>query len=94
MISGLLQTLQHGENINYSKESTMWKPIAWLTHLVCAVAAINWGLVRFFNFDIVEYTATTAQMYQLNDILYATIALCGIFSFIALFSSSKRRTVS
>jgi len=68
----------------------MWRPIAWLTHVISAIAAMNWGLVRFFNFDIVEYTSMTAQMPQLNDILYALIALCGIFSFIALFSPPKK----
>lgn len=64
----------------------MCRPIAWLVHLISAVGAINWGLVKFFQFNLVDYIVATAQVAYLSELLYATVMICGILSVLALFS--------
>lgn len=67
----------------------MCRPIAWLTHVVSAIGAINWGLARFFNFDLVEYIGALSKIDQLEMVLYAVVAVCGVLSLITLFSRNK-----
>lgn len=67
----------------------MCRPIVWITHLVSAIAAINWGLVKFFQFNIVEYIVTVSQVTYIGELLYAFIMICGIFSLLSLFSLSS-----
>jgi len=62
-------------------------PIAWFSHFLCAIAAINWGLAKFANFNIVEYITFLVRVPYLNELLYLTIALAGVYSFFALFTT-------
>jgi uncharacterized membrane protein YuzA (DUF378 family) len=67
----------------------MCRPISWITHIVSAVGAINWGLLRFFSFDIVEYIENVTMVAKVGDVLYAAIAICGIFSLVTLLTPKK-----
>ena len=64
----------------------MCRPIAWITHLVSAIAAINWGLVAFFKFNLVTYITMMAKVPYLTELAYAFIMICGLFSLLALFT--------
>ena len=67
----------------------MCKPIAWIAHVVSAVGAISWGLLRFFNFNIVEYVEGITMSTKAGDVLYAVIAICGVFSLVTLITPKK-----
>ncbi len=41
------------------------------------LGAINWGLVGFFNFNLVSFLFGDATM--LSRIIYAVIGLCGLY---------------
>jgi len=61
------------------------KLISWLAHFFSAVGAINWGLVKFFNFNLVTYLSTMIRIPSLAQIIYAVVALAGIYALISLF---------
>ena len=66
----------------------MFRPLSWLVHLISAIGAINWGLVKFFNFNLVDYVVMTTQVAYLSELLYAGIMICGMLAIIALFTRS------
>ncbi len=70
----------------------MCRPIAWVSHLVSGVGAINWGLLRYFQFNIVAYIAKISKIAYMADFLYALIMICGIFSILSLFAGRKRKS--
>lgn len=61
------------------------KFITWLAYFISALGAINWGLVKFFRFNAVEWIAQMIRVNGLADIAYAVIALSGLYAFISLF---------
>ena len=69
----------------------MYRLIAWISHLISAIGAINWGLVKFFNFNLVDSIVESAQITYLSELLYAGIMIGGIFSVLALFSRRRKK---
>ena len=68
----------------------MSRLIAWICHLVSAVAAINWGLARFLRLNLIEHFASLSTVPLVSEILYMFVTICGISSFFALFTPSRR----
>ena len=65
----------------------MFYSLKWFSDFFSAIGAMNWGLVAFFNFDLVGYLARLLRIRYLDKVLYGLIALCGVFSLLGLFSS-------
>lgn len=57
----------------------------WVTNFLCAIGAINWGLVVFFQFNLVEWVDKMFGTVGLDKILYAIVALAGIYLLILVF---------
>lgn len=45
---------------------------------IVIIGAINWGLIGFFNFDLVAWLF--GSMTWLTRIIYALVGLCGLYS--------------
>ena len=53
----------------------------WIAFVLVIIGALNWGLVGFFNFDLVAYLFGTLTM--ISRIVYSVVgiaALYGIFT--------------
>ncbi len=60
--------------------------IGWITTLIAAIGAINWGLSIFFNFDLVKFIDAKVPLRSLDRILYAIIAVSGVYVLLSSFS--------
>ncbi len=63
----------------------MLKIIDWIAAFLSAVGAINWGLVAFLRFNIVSYADRLVGNVGLDKIIYAVIALSGLYLLVSLF---------
>ena len=52
------------------------------------IGAINWGLIGFFDFNLVE-TIFTAELLQ--TIIYAIVGVCGIINIGLLFTDFNEK---
>lgn len=62
-----------------SKKSTM-TAIADTIWLIAALGAINWGLIAFFNFNLVDRLFTDRP----TRIIYGIVGLCGVAALVLL----------
>ena len=46
---------------------------------ISIIGAINWGLIGFFNFNLVSFLF--GSMTWLSRIIYAIVGICGIYLF-------------
>lgn len=60
----------------------------WLTLILVLIGAINWGLVGFFNFDLVA-TLFGGNMSVLSRIIYGLVGLSGIYLLMILSQLRK-----
>jgi len=60
--------------------------LKWLANAISAIGAMNWGLVKFFQFNLVTEITRIAKIENLDNIVYAIVALSGLLAFIFLFS--------
>ncbi len=44
---------------------------------IAIIGAINWGLIGFFNFDLVAFLF--GDMSMLSRIVYGLVGLCGLY---------------
>ena len=51
---------------------------------ITIIGAVNWGLIGFFDFNLVE--ALFAGSETISKIVYALVGLCGIINLGLLFS--------
>lgn len=63
----------------------------WVALVLTIVGAVNWGLVGFFNFDLVRAIfgngiTGTADISTLSRIIFAVVGLSGLYS---IYSLSK-----
>ena len=61
------------------------KVLCWVAAFIASIGAINWGLVAFLNFNLVEYVHKMVGVEGLDKIIYGIIAVAGIYKLIALF---------
>ena len=54
-----------------------------ISHLLVIIGAINWGLIGFFQFDLVA--AICGDMTMLSRIVYSLVGIAGIYD-ITLFN--------
>ncbi|MBD3231287.1 DUF378 domain-containing protein [Candidatus Dependentiae bacterium] len=65
----------------------MMKVLDWIAGLLAAIGAINWGLVAFLRFNLVSYIDRLVGNVGLDKIIYAIVALAGIYLLVSLFRS-------
>lgn len=56
----------------------MLKFIKIISYVLVLIGALNWGLVGFFNFDLVA--KIFGEMSVLSRIIYSLVGLCAIIS--------------
>ncbi|MBH1940879.1 DUF378 domain-containing protein [Mobilitalea sibirica] len=54
------------------------KTLDYIALILVAVGAINWGLIGFFEFDLVR--AIFGDMTWISRIIYAVIGIAGLYS--------------
>ena len=52
--------------------------------VVTIIGALNWGLIGFFDFNLVE--ALFAEASAITRIVYALVGVCGVINIALLFS--------
>jgi uncharacterized membrane protein YuzA (DUF378 family) len=67
----------------------MCKVGCFLGQLVTAIGAINWGLVAFLNFNLVDYIDGLTGNVGVGKGIYGVVALCGTLSILSMFMSCK-----
>ena len=55
--------------------------------ILIIIGAINWGLIGFFNFNLVDTIFGTMSI--LSRIIYALVGISGLWSIKLLFSDSE-----
>ena len=66
------------------------KVIDTIVLILIIIGAINWGLLGFFQFDLVA--AIFGEMSTFSRIIYAIIGICGLYS-ISFFAKRKERII-
>lgn len=59
------------------------KTIDWIALILVIIGAINWGLVGFFNFDLVA--ALFGDMSTLSRIVYDIVGIAGLYVLVIAF---------
>jgi len=54
------------------------------------IGAINWGLIGFFQFDLVAFLFG-GQNAIISRVVYALVGICGLINIGLLFASDKNR---
>lgn len=68
----------------YSASSTALADIVWI---VAAIGAINWGLIGFFNWNLVDAIfggGAVEQTSSASRLIYAIVGLCGLVGLVFL----------
>ena len=55
-----------------------------ITLVITIIGAINWGLIGFFDFNLVESLFSESSM--LPSIIYAIVGICGLINIGVLFT--------
>lgn len=55
------------------------KTLDWLCITFIIIGAINWGLVGFFNFDLIT-SVFGGSLYWIARIIFALVGLAGLYS--------------
>ena len=55
------------------------KNLDWLCITFIIIGAINWGLVGFFNFDLIT-SVFGGSLYWIARIIFALVGLAGLYS--------------
>lgn len=61
------------------KEVFRMKTFDWVALTFMIIGAINWGLVGFFQFDLVS-TIFGGSLYFISRIIFALVGLAGLYS--------------
>lgn len=62
--------------------------IDWLAFILVVVGALNWGLVGFFNFNLVA--AILGDMTLLARIVYGLVGIAAVYMAIFAFKIAKK----
>lgn len=54
----------------------MQKVLNGIALTIAIIGAVNWGLIGFFNFNLVAYIFGTSMF---SKIVYALVGLCGLY---------------
>ena len=64
------------------------KPLDYLVLLLVIIGAINWGLIGFFQFNLVSFLF--GEMTLLSRIVYAVVGIAGLYM-ISMFGKSEAK---
>jgi uncharacterized membrane protein YuzA (DUF378 family) len=59
--------------------------IIWFATFLTAIGAINWGLTKFFDLNLVEYIGNMVKIDHLKEALYIIVSISGLLVLISLF---------
>ncbi len=54
------------------------KIIDYIAHALVVIGAINWGLIGFFEFDLVAFLF--GELTLMSRIVYALVGICGLYT--------------
>jgi uncharacterized membrane protein YuzA (DUF378 family) len=54
------------------------KTLDYIALILVVIGAVNWGLIGFFNFDLVK--AIFGNMTLISRIIYALVGISGLYS--------------
>ncbi len=57
----------------------------FLACLFANIGAINWGLVAFYQFNLVEYVVAMSGVMMLGPVIYGLVAASGIYGLVLMF---------
>ena len=55
----------------------MFNFLKYFAYALVIIGAINWGLIGFFDFDLVAFLFGTMTLF--TRIVYALVGICGIY---------------
>ncbi len=64
------------------------KALNWIVTILVIVGAINWGLVGFFDFNLVGFLFHGTASWAAR-VIYALVGIAGLLKLKCLFSSCK-----
>ncbi len=56
------------------------KQLDWIATWLVIVGAVNWGLVAWFSFDLVQEIASMLNMPFVATLVYSLVAVSGIYA--------------
>lgn len=62
---------------------------SWLMIVLAVIGAINWGLVGFFEYDLVA--ALFGEMSGASRVIYSIVGLAGLYTLAAVTSVTGQR---
>lgn len=54
------------------------KALAYIVLVLVVIGAVNWGLIGFFNFDLVQ--TLFGEMTLLSRIVYSLVGIAGLYA--------------
>jgi uncharacterized membrane protein YuzA (DUF378 family) len=68
----------------YSASSTVLADVVWI---IAAIGALNWGLIGFFNWNLVDALfggGAIEETSSASRVIYAIVGLCGLTGLVLL----------
>lgn len=66
------------------------KALDTLALILVIIGAINWGLIGFFNFDLVA--SLFGSMSAVSRVIYAIVGICGLYA-ISFFAKDRTNSI-
>ncbi|WAH36397.1 DUF378 domain-containing protein [Alicyclobacillus dauci] len=66
-----------------------WNTIDWVAWVLAIVGALNWGVIGFFGFNVIDAVFGTGT--GLSRTIYALVGLGGLWQLISVLSRSGTR---
>ncbi|WAH41475.1 DUF378 domain-containing protein [Alicyclobacillus fastidiosus] len=67
-----------------------WNAIDWIAWVLLVIGGLNWGLIGFFNFNLVDTLLGT--MSGLSRTIYAIVGLAALWQLVAVIARSGTRS--
>ena len=61
-----------------------------LALILVIIGAVNWGLIGFFNFDLVA--SLFGNMSAVSRVIYAIVGICGLYA-ISFFAKDRTNSI-
>lgn len=66
-----------------------WNAVDWIAWVLVIIGGLNWGLVGFFNFNLID--AMFGPMSGLTRTIYAIVGLGALWQLVSVLSRSGTR---
>ena len=63
----------------------MYKFFKYFSYVLAIFGAINWGLIGFFDFDVVSFLF--GEMSTISRIIYSIIGVCAIYNSFVMYNN-------